>query len=113
MEEVFIAIMEQIAQEMPELSLIDEDYGCLLYTSILGKLSAAIRNMEQEVGIADSIRVLTGLIDWVRAADLEKDVYKRQVISFLIMFLDGSLCVIELPGFCHASVSYTHLSLYG
>ena len=29
MEDVFIAIMEQIAQEMPELSLIDEDYGQL------------------------------------------------------------------------------------
>ena len=39
---------------------------------ILGKLSAAIRNMEQEVGIADIISVLTGLIDWVRATDLEK-----------------------------------------
>ena len=26
MDEIFIAIMEQIAQEMPELSLIDEDY---------------------------------------------------------------------------------------
>jgi hypothetical protein len=29
MEEVFINIMEQIAREMPELSLIDEDYGQL------------------------------------------------------------------------------------
>ena len=29
MEEIFIAIMEQIAKEMPELSLIDEDYGQL------------------------------------------------------------------------------------
>lgn len=29
MDEIFIAIMEQIAQEMPELSLIDEDYGQL------------------------------------------------------------------------------------
>ena len=29
MEEIFIAIMEQIACEMPELSLIDEDYGQL------------------------------------------------------------------------------------
>lgn len=29
MEEVFISIMERIAQEMPELSLIDEDYGQL------------------------------------------------------------------------------------
>lgn len=29
MEEVFITLMEQIAAEMPELSLIDEDYGQL------------------------------------------------------------------------------------
>ena len=29
MEEIFIAIMEQIAREMPELSLVDEDYGQL------------------------------------------------------------------------------------
>ena len=29
MDEIFIAIMEQIAQELPELSLIDEDYGQL------------------------------------------------------------------------------------
>jgi hypothetical protein len=29
MEEIFNAIMERIAQQMPELSLIDEDYGQL------------------------------------------------------------------------------------
>ena len=29
MEEIFIAIMERIAQKMPELSYIDEDYGHL------------------------------------------------------------------------------------
>ena len=29
-------------------------------------------------------------------------IFQQYVISFLIMFLDGSLCVIELPGFCHA-----------
>ena len=29
MDEIFIAIMEQIAQELPELSLIDEEYGQL------------------------------------------------------------------------------------
>ena len=29
MDEIFIAIMEQIAQAMTELSLIDEDYGQL------------------------------------------------------------------------------------
>ena len=27
MEEIFIAIMERIAEKMPELSYIDEDYG--------------------------------------------------------------------------------------
>ena len=29
-------------------------------------------------------------------------IFQQYVISFLIMFLNGSLCVIELPGFCHA-----------
>lgn len=39
---------------------------------ILGKLSAAISKMEQEVGIADKISVLTDLINWLRPVDLEK-----------------------------------------
>ena len=39
---------------------------------ILGKLSAAIRNMEQETGIADIISVLTGFIEWLRPLDLGK-----------------------------------------
>lgn len=39
---------------------------------ILGKLAAAISKMEQEVGIADMISVLTGFIEWLRALDLEK-----------------------------------------
>ena len=39
---------------------------------ILGKLSAAIRNMEQEAGIADIIGVLTGFIEWLRPLDIEK-----------------------------------------
>lgn len=39
---------------------------------VLGKLSAAIRNMEQEAGIADIIGVLTGFIEWLRPLDLEK-----------------------------------------
>nr|DAO84624.1 MAG TPA: Helix-turn-helix of DDE superfamily endonuclease [Caudoviricetes sp.] len=39
---------------------------------ILGKLSAAIRNMEQEVGIADIISVLIGFIEWLRPLDLDK-----------------------------------------
>lgn len=39
---------------------------------ILGKLAAAISKMEQEVGIADMISVLTGFIGWVRLHDIEK-----------------------------------------
>lgn len=39
---------------------------------ILGKLSAAIRNMEQETGIADIISVLTGFVEWLRPLDLDK-----------------------------------------
>lgn len=39
---------------------------------ILGKLSAAIRNMEQETGIADIISVLTAFIKWLRPLDLDK-----------------------------------------
>ena len=39
---------------------------------ILGKLSAAIRNMEQETGIADVISVLTAFIEWLRPLDLDK-----------------------------------------
>ena len=39
---------------------------------ILGKLSAAIRNMEQETGITDIISVLTSFIEWLRPLDLDK-----------------------------------------
>ena len=39
---------------------------------ILGKLSASIRNMEQETGIADIISVMTGFIEWLRPLDLDK-----------------------------------------
>ena len=39
---------------------------------ILGKLSAAIRNMEQDTGIADIISVLTSFIEWLRPLDLDK-----------------------------------------
>lgn len=39
---------------------------------ILGKLAAAISKMEQEVGIADKISVLTDLVNWLRPVDLEK-----------------------------------------
>ena len=46
MDEIFIAIMEQIAQEMPELSLIDEDYGQLE----MGAEEDQYRSEERRVG---------------------------------------------------------------
>jgi transcriptional regulator with XRE-family HTH domain len=73
-EQQISALHRQVAEinkaiaERPE----GERFPSSKEADILGKLSAAIRNMEQEVGIADIISVLTGLIDWVRAADLEK-----------------------------------------
>ena len=63
-----VAEVNKAIAERPE----GERFPSSKEADILGKLSAAIRNMEQEVGIADIISVLTGLIDWVRAADLEK-----------------------------------------
>ena len=60
-----VAEINKAIAERPE----GERFPSSKEADILGKLSAAIRNMEQEVGI---ISVLTGLIDWVRAADLEK-----------------------------------------
>ena len=63
-----VAEINKAIAERPE----GERFPSSKEADILGKLSAAIRNMEQEVGIADIISVLTGFIDWVRAADLEK-----------------------------------------
>ena len=36
------------------------------------KLTSAIHNLEQEVGIADRIAVLTDVIEWLRPSDLQK-----------------------------------------
>lgn len=36
------------------------------------KLTSAIHNLEQEVGIADRIAVLTDVIEWLRQSDLQK-----------------------------------------
>ncbi len=38
----------------------------------IAKLTAAIHNLEQEVGIADRIAVLTDVIEWLRHSDLQK-----------------------------------------
>lgn len=57
-------------------SIADRPEGERFATSkeadILGKLAAAISKMEQEIGIADTISVLTSFIEWLRPLDLEK-----------------------------------------
>lgn len=57
-------------------SIADRPEGKRFATSkeadILGKLAAAISKMEQEIGIADTISVLTAFIEWLRPLDLEK-----------------------------------------
>lgn len=56
-------------------SIADRPEGERFATSkeadILGKLAAAISKMEQEIGIADTISVLTSFIEWLRPLDLE------------------------------------------
>ena len=49
-----------------------ERYPTSKEADILGKLSAAIKNMETDVGIADVISVLTRLIEFVKSYDLDK-----------------------------------------
>lgn len=55
---------------------------------ILGKLSAAIRNMEQETGIADIISVLTAFIEWLRPLDLDK---AKEITRFADAFIKDKL----------------------
>lgn len=63
-----VAEINRAIAERPE----GERYATSKEADILGKLSSAISKMEQEVGIADKIAVLTGFIEWLRGVDVEK-----------------------------------------
>lgn len=63
-----VAEINRAIAERPE----GERYATSKEADILGKLSSAISKMEQEVGIADKIAVLTGFIEWLRGIDVEK-----------------------------------------
>lgn len=52
------------------------------------KLTSAIRNMEQEVGIADRIAVLTDVIEWMRPSDLDK---AKELTSFFDAYIRDKL----------------------
>ena len=55
---------------------------------ILGKLAAAISRMEQEIGIADTISVLTSFIEWLRPLDLEK---AKEITRFADTYIKDKL----------------------
>lgn len=63
-----VAEINRSIAERPE----GERFATSKEADILGKLAAAISKMEQEIGIADTISVLTGLIEWLRPHDIEK-----------------------------------------
>lgn len=63
-----VAEINRVIAERPE----GERFANSKEADILGKLSAAISKMEQEVGIADMISVLTDMINWLRQLDVEK-----------------------------------------
>ena len=73
-EEQIANLYRQVAEinkailEKPE----GERFANSTEADILGKLSAAIRKMETDVGIADIISVITQFIEFLRPLDLEK-----------------------------------------
>ena len=73
-------------------SIADRPEGERFATSkeadILGKLAAAISRMEQEIGIADTISVLTSFIEWLRPLDLEK---AKEITRFADAYIKDKL----------------------
>ena len=73
-------------------SIADRPEGEWFATSkeadILGKLAAAISKMEQEIGIADTISVLTSFIEWLRPLDLEK---AKEITRFADAYIKDKL----------------------
>ncbi len=73
-------------------SIADRPEGERFATSkeadILGKLAAAISKMEQEIGIADTISVLTAFIEWLRPLDLEK---AKEITRFADAYIKDKL----------------------
>ena len=73
-------------------SIADRPEGERFATSkeadILGKLAAAISKMEQEIGIADTISVLTSFIEWLRPLNLEK---AKEITRFADAYIKDKL----------------------
>lgn len=76
-------INRQIA-ERPE----GERFANSKEADILGKLSSSIAHMEQEMGIADKIAVLTDFVEWLRALDINK---AKEIVSLADAYIKDSL----------------------
>lgn len=76
-------INRQIA-ERPE----GERFANSKEADILGKLSSSIARMEQEMGIADKISVLTDFVEWLRALDINK---AKEIVSLADAYIKDSL----------------------
>lgn len=76
-------INRQIA-ERPE----GERFANSKEADILGKLSSSIARMEQEMGIADKIAVLTDFVEWLRALDVNKT---KEIVSLADAYIKDSL----------------------
>lgn len=76
-------INRQIA-ERPE----GERFANSKEADILGKLSSSIARMEQEMGIADKIAVLTDFVEWLRALDINK---AKEMVSLADAYIKDSL----------------------
>lgn len=63
-----VAEINKVIAARPE----GERFATTAEADILGKLSSTIKKMETDVGIADTISVLTQFIEWLRPVDLEK-----------------------------------------
>ena len=63
-----VAEINRVIADRPE----GERFASSKEADILGKLSASIRKMETDAGIADTISVLTKFVNWLRPVDLEK-----------------------------------------
>lgn len=55
---------------------------------ILGKLSSAIRKLENEVGISETISVLTHFIEWLKSLDMAK---AKELVQLADAFIRNSL----------------------
>lgn len=76
-------INRQIA-ERPE----GERFANSKEADILGKLSSSIARMEQEMGIADKISVLTDFVEWLRALDVNK---AKEIVSLADAYIKDYL----------------------